>query len=145
VSTPPTTRGFSRSDPPKAPRFAELHPEALGREILQQPLLYSAEPVLRALVETAAAEHGARRTAMKNATDAGSDMLTILQRTFNRQGKLRLLKNWRDRRRRRGPKRLGVWYLVAWCQGVIPRHEPPNTGTHTRHQEPRILHGNEDQ
>src|SRR2546427_2433 len=29
-------------------------------------------------------EHGARRTAMKNATDAGSDMLTILQRTFNR-------------------------------------------------------------
>ena len=38
----------------------------------------------RALVETAAAEHGARRTAMKNATDAGSDMLTILQRTFNR-------------------------------------------------------------
>src|SRR5436189_217831 len=30
------------------------------------------------------AEHGARRTAMKNATDAGSDMLNILQRTFNR-------------------------------------------------------------
>src|SRR6267143_147406 len=28
--------------------------------------------------------HAARRTAMKNATDAGQDMLTILQRTFNR-------------------------------------------------------------
>ncbi len=38
----------------------------------------------RAIVETAAAEHGARRTAMKNATDAGNDILTILQRTFNR-------------------------------------------------------------
>ncbi|MEX2155346.1 MAG: ATP synthase F1 subunit gamma [Gemmatimonadales bacterium] len=46
--------------------------------------LYVRNQVYRALVETAAAEHGARRTAMKNATDAGSDMLDILQRTFNR-------------------------------------------------------------
>jgi len=60
-----------------------LKPSA--EEILQQLLpLYVQNQFYRALVETAAAEHGARRTAMKNATDAGSDMLTILQRTFNR-------------------------------------------------------------
>jgi F-type H+-transporting ATPase subunit gamma len=46
--------------------------------------LYVRNQVYRALVETAAAEHGARRTAMKNATDAGGDMLDVLQRTFNR-------------------------------------------------------------
>jgi F-type H+-transporting ATPase subunit gamma len=38
----------------------------------------------RALVETAAAEHGARRTAMKNATDNAGDMLDNLNRTYNR-------------------------------------------------------------
>jgi F-type H+-transporting ATPase subunit gamma len=35
-------------------------------------------------VETAAAEQGARRTAMKNATDNASEMLTVLRRNFNR-------------------------------------------------------------
>jgi F-type H+-transporting ATPase subunit gamma len=53
--------------------------------ILEQLLpLYVRNQVYRALVETAAAEHGARRTAMKNATDAAGDMMDILQRTFNR-------------------------------------------------------------
>jgi F-type H+-transporting ATPase subunit gamma len=60
-----------------------LKPSA--EEILHELLpLYVQNQMYRALVETAAAEHGARRTAMKNATDAGSDMLNILQRTFNR-------------------------------------------------------------
>ena len=40
--------------------------------------------VYRALVETAAAEHGARRTAMKNATDNAGEMLEVLTRTYNR-------------------------------------------------------------
>jgi F-type H+-transporting ATPase subunit gamma len=40
--------------------------------------------IYRALVETAAAEHGARRTAMKNATDNAGDMLDTLNRTYNR-------------------------------------------------------------
>jgi len=40
--------------------------------------------VYRALVETAAAEHGARRTAMKNATDSAGDMIDVLTRTYNR-------------------------------------------------------------
>ena len=91
VSTPPTTLRVLPVDPPTARDGTErqmaanyiLKPSA--EEILRQLLpLYVQNQMYRALVETAAAEHGARRTAMKNATDAGSDMLTILQRTFNR-------------------------------------------------------------
>lgn len=53
--------------------------------ILEQLLpLYVRNQVYRALVETAAAEHGARRTAMKNATDNAGEMLDILRRTYNR-------------------------------------------------------------
>ena len=53
--------------------------------ILSQLLpLYVKNQVYRALVETAASEHGARRTAMKNATDNADDMLGILTRTYNR-------------------------------------------------------------
>lgn len=46
--------------------------------------LYVRNSVYRALVETAAAEQGARRTAMKSATDNAGDMLDTLTRTFNR-------------------------------------------------------------
>jgi F-type H+-transporting ATPase subunit gamma len=46
--------------------------------------LYVRNAMYRALVETAAAEHGARRTAMKNATDNAGDMLDSLNRTYNR-------------------------------------------------------------
>ena len=46
--------------------------------------MYVQNQVYRALVETAAAEHGARRTAMKNATDSAGDMLDLLRRTYNR-------------------------------------------------------------
>jgi F-type H+-transporting ATPase subunit gamma len=54
-------------------------------EILNRLLpLYVRNSVYRALVETAAAEHGARRTAMKNATDNAGDMLDRLNRTYNR-------------------------------------------------------------
>ncbi len=86
VSTPPTTLRILPIAPPTATKSSLnyiLKPSA--EEILEQLLpLYVQNQFYRALVETAAAEHGARRTAMKNATDAGSDMLTILQRTFNR-------------------------------------------------------------
>ncbi|HET9464825.1 MAG TPA: ATP synthase F1 subunit gamma [Gemmatimonadales bacterium] len=47
--------------------------------------LYVRNAVYRGLVETAAAEHGARRTAMKNATDNAGDILELLKRTYNRQ------------------------------------------------------------
>jgi F-type H+-transporting ATPase subunit gamma len=54
-------------------------------EILNRLLpLYVRNSVYRALVETAAAEHGARRTAMKNATDNAGDILDQLNRTYNR-------------------------------------------------------------
>jgi F-type H+-transporting ATPase subunit gamma len=54
-------------------------------EILTRLLpLYVRNSMYRALVETAAAEHGARRTAMKNATDNAGDMLELLDRTYNR-------------------------------------------------------------
>ncbi len=86
VSTPPTTLRILPIAPPTATKSSLnyiLKPSA--EEILEQLLpLYVQNQFYRALVETAAAEHGARRAAMKNATDAGSDMLTILQRTFNR-------------------------------------------------------------
>ncbi|MGZ8392935.1 MAG: ATP synthase F1 subunit gamma [Gemmatimonadales bacterium] len=47
--------------------------------------LYVRNAVYRGMVETAAAEHGARRTAMKNATDNAGDILELLKRTYNRQ------------------------------------------------------------
>jgi F-type H+-transporting ATPase subunit gamma len=54
--------------------------------ILEQLLpLYVRNTVYRGLVETAAAEHGARRTAMKNATDNAGEILEVLKRTYNRQ------------------------------------------------------------
>jgi F-type H+-transporting ATPase subunit gamma len=92
VSTPPTTLRILPVTPPKAVEGGGGRAKAVNyilapsaEEILAQLLpLYVQNQVYRALVETAAAEHGARRTAMKNATDAGQDMLTILQRTYNR-------------------------------------------------------------
>ena len=86
IATPPTTLRILPIAPPTSTKSSLnyiLEPSA--EEILRQLLpLYVQNQMYRALVETAAAEHGARRTAMKHATDAGQDMLTILQRTFNR-------------------------------------------------------------
>jgi len=90
VSTPPTTLRILPVTPPTADGRKGggavnyiLKPSA--EAILESLLpLYVRNQLYRALVETAAAEHGARRTAMKNATDAGGDMLDLLHRTFNR-------------------------------------------------------------
>jgi F-type H+-transporting ATPase subunit gamma len=106
VSTPPTTLRILPVTPPEGRKVGMLERGAGGggpsnrptvqpsanyilkpsaEAILESLLpLYVRNQVYRALVETAAAEHGARRTAMKNATDAAGDMLDILQRTFNR-------------------------------------------------------------
>ncbi|MFQ5702547.1 MAG: ATP synthase F1 subunit gamma [Gemmatimonadales bacterium] len=46
--------------------------------------LYIRNALYRALVETAASEQGARRTAMKNATDNAGEMLDRLRRSYNR-------------------------------------------------------------
>ena len=56
-----------------------------GPAILEQLLApFVRNQVFTALVENMAAEQGARRTAMKNATDNAGDILEILTRSYNR-------------------------------------------------------------
>jgi F-type H+-transporting ATPase subunit gamma len=61
-------------------------------EIILRKLLpaYLRNSTYRALVENVAAEQGARRSAMKSATDNAGDVLEYLTRTYNRarQGKI---------------------------------------------------------
>jgi F-type H+-transporting ATPase subunit gamma len=91
VSTPASVLRILPAAPPEAVEGAGragadayiLKPsaEAIVERLLP---LYVQNQMFRALVETAAAEHGARRTAMKNATDSAGDILDILSRTYNR-------------------------------------------------------------
>ena len=86
LSTPPSTLTVLPVTPPER---AGAQPDYLllpsAEEILTQLLpSYVRNSVYRALVETAAGEQGARRTAMKNATDNAGDMINVLRRTFNR-------------------------------------------------------------
>ncbi len=75
--------GEAGREPRKTANYI-LSPNA--EAILDQLLpLYVRNAVYRGLVETAAAEHGARRTAMKNATDNAGEILELLKRTYNRQ------------------------------------------------------------
>lgn len=86
LSTPPTTARVLPVAPPErkgpAPDYI-LSPsaEAILSDLLP---LYVRNQVYRALVETAAGEQGARRTAMKSATDNAGEMLNLLRRTYNR-------------------------------------------------------------
>ena len=86
ISTPPTSERLLPVEPPKktgpVPDYL-LFPsaEAILTELLPS---YVRNAVYRALVETAAGEQGARRTAMKNATDNASEMMNTLTRTYNR-------------------------------------------------------------
>ncbi|CAN5811279.1 ATP synthase F1 subunit gamma [soil metagenome] len=90
LSTPPGTLKVlpvtaGESDSASAGRTQSYILSPSADEILNQLLpLYVRNSVYRALVETAAAEHGARRTAMKNATDNAGDILDRLNRTYNR-------------------------------------------------------------
>ena len=73
----------ARPDKNAAQKDYLLFPSAAA--ILSELLpLYVRNAMYRALVETVAAEHAARRTAMKNATDNAGDMLNVLRRTYNR-------------------------------------------------------------
>jgi len=93
LSTPPTTDRILPVTPPAAKaagtgetgrqRDYMLFPnaEAILTELLPS---YVRNSVYRALVETAAGEQSARRTAMKNATDNAGDILNVLRRTYNR-------------------------------------------------------------
>jgi F-type H+-transporting ATPase subunit gamma len=95
LSTPPATDRILPVQPPEAPAGGKsnvlssrrhdyiLAPSA--KSILESLLpAYVRNAVYRALVETAAAEQGARRTAMKNATDNANDIINGLRRQFNR-------------------------------------------------------------
>jgi F-type H+-transporting ATPase subunit gamma len=89
LSTPPTTLQVLPVHTPAAKQGgmkADYILKPGPDEILEQLLpLYVRNQVYRGLVETAAAEHGARRTAMKNATDNAGDIYELLKRTYNRQ------------------------------------------------------------
>lgn len=86
LSTPPTSDRLLPVEPPKRGGPSAdylLFPSAA--EILTELLpAYVRNAMYRALVETAAGEQGARRTAMKNATDNASEMMNTLTRTYNR-------------------------------------------------------------
>jgi F-type H+-transporting ATPase subunit gamma len=65
-------------------RAADYIFEPSSEEILTSILpLYVRNAVYRALVETAAAEQGARRVAMKNATDNADELVKALTRQYN--------------------------------------------------------------
>lgn len=86
LSSPPTaTRILPVTKPATSAAQKEylLFPSAAA--ILTELLpAYVRNAVYRALVETVAAEHSARRTAMKNATDNAGEMLNVLRRNYNR-------------------------------------------------------------
>jgi F-type H+-transporting ATPase subunit gamma len=100
LATPPLVERVLPVEPrgavPQTAREQAAPPDALARvpnfilrpgpgELLEALLpLYVRNLIFRALVETAASEHGARRTAMKNATDNAGEILDILRRTYNR-------------------------------------------------------------
>jgi F-type H+-transporting ATPase subunit gamma len=87
LSTPPATEQVLPVVAPTADGAAGMRDFILApsaEEILEALLpLYVRNTVYRALVETAAGEQGARRTAMKNATDNATEMLQLLKRTYN--------------------------------------------------------------
>jgi len=59
--------------------------EPSSAEVLARMLpTYVEALIYRSMQESAAAEQGARRTAMKSATDNASDMITTLTRSYNR-------------------------------------------------------------
>lgn len=86
LSTPPTTERVLPVTPPSRTGPSRDYllspgPEAILGELL--PLAVR-NAVYRQLVETVAGEQGARRTAMKAATDNATELLGTLRRTYNR-------------------------------------------------------------
>jgi F-type H+-transporting ATPase subunit gamma len=90
LSTPPTLLPILPIRPPEdGPAGSRVVPNYIlkpsAEAILEVVLpMYVQNQMYRALVETAASEHGARRTAMKSATDNAGEMIDYLRRTYNR-------------------------------------------------------------
>jgi len=94
LSTPPTTVRIlpieahaGRAEKERASATRPDYILAPSADAIVEKLLplYVYNVIYQGLVETAASEHGARRTAMKNATDNAGELIEILTRTFNRQ------------------------------------------------------------
>lgn len=87
LSTPPVTEQVLPVAAPAPRAGGRVHDFLLApsaADILEALLpLYVRNTVYRALVETAAGEQSARRTAMKNATDNATELLQVLKRTYN--------------------------------------------------------------
>jgi F-type H+-transporting ATPase subunit gamma len=86
LSTPPSVRRILPIEPAGEARSAENYILSPGGGFILERLLpaWVRNVVFTALVENAAAEQGARRTAMKNATDNAGEVLEHLTRTYNR-------------------------------------------------------------
>jgi F-type H+-transporting ATPase subunit gamma len=86
MSTPPHTRDLLPIRPEGEASSADVYILSPSGDMILDRMLpaYIRNAVFTALVENAAAEQGARRTAMKNATDNAGDVLEHLTRTYNR-------------------------------------------------------------
>ena len=86
MSAPPGTRTILPIPVPEKATPADNFIRSPSGPVILERLLptYVRNQVFTALVENMAAEQGARRTAMKNATDNAGEMLEILTRSYNR-------------------------------------------------------------
>lgn len=86
MSAPPTVKELLPIRPQSAGTTSDLFILSPGGDVILERLLplYVRNAVFTAMVQNAAAEQGARRTAMKNATDNAGEMLEYLTRTYNR-------------------------------------------------------------
>jgi len=86
LSAPPTTLQILPVKPPESKGKQLDYILAPDAETILGALLplYVRNSVYRALVEMTAAFYASQRTAMKNATDNATDMLKVLNRTYNR-------------------------------------------------------------
>jgi F-type H+-transporting ATPase subunit gamma len=86
MSTPPNTRELLPIKGDEGASSADVYILSPTGDMILERILpaYIRNAVYTALVENAAAEQGARRSAMKSATDNAGDVLEHLTRTYNR-------------------------------------------------------------
>lgn len=86
MSTPPRSLELLPIRPEAGAPPAELYLLSPGGDVILERILpaFLRNAVYTALIENAAAEQGARRSAMKSATDNAGDMLENLTRSYNR-------------------------------------------------------------
>ena len=86
MSTPPHTRDLLPIQGDEGASSADVYILSPSGDMILERILpaYIRNAVFTALVENAAAEQGARRSAMKSATDNAGEVLEHLTRTYNR-------------------------------------------------------------